>query len=107
MMTTPEPITLKPAPVFDLNPELLGVMLIRLPAAAVRVGHVNMTSTLAYAAIDEDSGREAEFLRDALTLKAPEMAEKWYGGHVNASRFAGELIASALAAHRKTADALP
>ena len=100
-MTTPEPIIVEPAPVFDLNLELLGAMLMRLPAAAARVGHVNITSTLAYAAVPENAGRELEFLQDVLSLKTPEMVEKWYGGHGNASRFAGELYARAMAPHRK------
>lgn len=100
-MATPERFTVEPAPVFDLNLEQLGAMLMRLPAAAVRVGHANITSTLAYVPRDAGPGREAEFLSDMLTLEPREIAEKWYGGHGNASRFAGELFERALAPHRK------
>lgn len=89
----------EPAPVsaFDLNPEVLGVMLIRL---AVRAGHSRLSSTAGYAAPMEGSGKELEFLQDVLKMSAQQLAEKWYGGTAGAMRFSARLTGQALSAVR-------
>ena len=99
-MTTSEPVAVKPAPVFDLDLELLGAMLVRLPAVSATVGHASLKATLGYGS-PEGSGPEAEFFRDTFQLSTAGLVEKWYGGQENASRFWTGLVSEAIAQHRK------
>jgi len=98
-MTAPELIAVEPAPVFGLNLELLGAMLMRLPAASATMGHANPSATLGYGTA-EGSGPEAEFFRDVFKLSTDELVEKWYGGQGNASRFWTGVVSAAMAPHR-------
>lgn len=99
-MSTPEPIIVEPAPVFDLDPAALGAILIQIPATSSRVGHASLRATFGYGSA-EDSGPEAQFIRDLFTLPTSEIIAKWYGSRANASRFAAEVFGRALARHRQ------
>lgn len=94
-MTTPEPITVQPAPVFDLDLEKLGSMLRALPAVSARVGHKTFKGTMWYGAA---AAPEWEFVRDMFRMSVPEVIEKWYGGLENAERYGLALAEAAAAA---------
>ena len=89
------------APVFELDLETIGEILIRLPAISRRAGHNGPRATLGYVA---DTTPEGNFVRDIFTLTAREMVEKWYGGETGAGRFIADRVQAAaaeLAAHRR------
>lgn len=98
-METAEPIVVEAAPVFSLNLERLGAMLMRLPAESANLGHASLKATLWYGATDDSP--EVEFFRDVFQLPTSELVEKWYGGQANASRFVNGLVGREIAAHRK------
>lgn len=99
-----EPVTIhvEPAPVFDLDPALIGRALMLLVSASARLGHEEPRNTLYYGVedISTEAGRAAQFVRDVFELKTPEIAEKWFGGLVNATRLAGEVLSVAIVQHR-------
>lgn len=74
--------------VFDLDPEALGNMVIRLGLISRQLDHTRVTHTVdPYLNHPEiPSPPEAEFLRDLLTKPVPEIIDRWYGGDDQAAR---------------------
>jgi hypothetical protein len=82
-------------PVENLNMELVGELLARLPAVAAQLRHTSVQSTLGY--IGEDPQEpEMAFVRDMLTRPLAEIVAKWYGGHRHAAALGAALTASAM-----------
>lgn len=83
------------APVTDLDMSRVGEMLARLPSIAAYLRHENVQGTLEYVhALPGD--REAQFVRDFLTLPLGALLDKWYGGRFHASRLAAGVMDSVL-----------
>lgn len=106
-MSSPEPVIIhvEPAPVFEIDPAMIGRALMYIVGASNRLGHETPRNTLHYGAQDAstESGLALAFVRDAFTLPSRKTAEKWFGSQVNASRYAGEMIGAALGQHRRRA----
>lgn len=69
----------------DLNPEILGELLLRVAPVAMQAQHEWPKSTM-IDYINPTSEGEAEFIRDLFTLKTEEIIEKWYGGRDGAAQ---------------------
>jgi hypothetical protein len=100
-MSTPEPVTVKPAPAFDLDFERLGAILVRLAAASANLGHASLKATLWYGSTE--GCPEAEFINDVIKLPTAAVVEKWYGGQGNASRYVNELVSRQIAKAKSAA----
>ena len=92
-------VSVDPAPVFDIDPAHIGRVLVCLVAESANLGHEEPRNTLHYGAPDGEP-EAAQFVRDAFTLTTGELVEKWYGGQVNATRFANEIVGAAIARQR-------
>jgi len=77
-----------PETAFDLNPQRIGQILLRVVPASAAMGHSTPRSTMQN--YSPRTGPEMEFVRDMLTLPTDELAERWYGGVDSASRLACE-----------------
>jgi hypothetical protein len=88
------------AQVQDLDPALIGQILINSVAAASALGHKRLASTLRdYVDCDDDSTPpESRFVRDAITRPVAEVVAEWYGGSQNASALAQDVAFGDLAA---------
>jgi hypothetical protein len=81
------------APVTKLDPRRVGEILIRLPAVAAALRHDSVQSTLGYShPLSEDGDPELEFVRAILAEDLDEVHQEWYGGSLNASRMAADLM---------------
>lgn len=85
-------ITSEPAPVVDLDPRLVGEILMRLPAVAAMLRHASVQSTLGYTEYDPEEP-EAAFVRDVLTKRLEDVIDTWYGDHTYATALATAMVA--------------
>jgi hypothetical protein len=64
----------------DLDPALIGEILIKSAAVSSRLGHKKLVTTIRdYMDWDDDEVPEARFIKDALTKPMPEVVEEWFG----------------------------
>ena len=83
------------APVADLDMRRVGEILAKLPAVSAYLRHESVKGTLEYVhAIPGD--REAQFVRDFLTLPLGALLDKWYGGRAGATELAAGVMDSVL-----------
>lgn len=87
-------MTVQP-PIFDLDAEKVGQIILRLPASAALAGHTTVRSTVRdyFRAELMDSDRELAFVRDLLILPVREIADRWYGGELEAAAMASGALA--------------
>jgi hypothetical protein len=63
----------------DLDPAVVGNVLLALPAVASRSGHRTPRGTLYYLAVDENTRPEVVFVRDVVSgMSTSELAKRWY-----------------------------
>lgn len=83
------------APVTDLDMSRVGEMLARLPAVSAYLRHRSIKGTLEYVH-PLPGDREAQFVRDFLTLPLEVLLDKWYGGRFRAAELAAGVMDSVL-----------
>lgn len=64
----------------DLDPAIVGAILIKSAAASSTLGHKKLVTTIRdYMDWDDDEVPEARFIKDALTKPMPEVIKEWFG----------------------------
>lgn len=72
-------------PVFRLDPLKLGDMLMQLGALSHRLGHASPRETVkSYWSREHLDSLEQQFIYDMIAGRSEDMAERWYGGSLNA-----------------------
>ena len=82
-------------PVVNLDMNLVGELLARLPAVTAMMRHESIKSTLGYIVADPEEPEQA-FVRDMLTEPLGFILDKWYGGRWNAASLGSALTAAAM-----------
>ena len=68
----------------QLNMEILGLTLLRIPAITALANHKYPKSTLSHDVLQGEEALEAQFVKDLFTLTNDEIVEKWFGSKLNA-----------------------
>jgi hypothetical protein len=75
-------------PATYLDPKRVGEILLRVIPPSAAAGHEYPRSTLEDYCRHLQGDAEIEFVTGMLSKSTPELAERWYGGMLNASRIA-------------------
>jgi hypothetical protein len=79
------------APLADLDFEQIGRALVMLVPTSASLRHASVISTLRDY-IHPKPGSEGDFVRDLFLLPLDDVADKWYGGRLNASRISAVVM---------------
>ena len=82
---------------FDLDPEAIGNVLIRLALVSHQLNHERVTGSLRpYCNHPENLSAEAQFVYDMFIRRTPEIIDRWFGGDLNASVMIARTVTTAL-----------